>query len=252
VSLRGGLSSRRSNLAEPPNNQFPQKIMCLPYQEIVIRHPSMSDTLVINPHPASLNFLSLSKILCSPVREAVSSGARATKQSRLTSKSHIRSSSSRGMNTPIVSARRAFYPTIAKHSEAHPADARGKQSSVTFKGPIRSSKNSAIFYSKLSKTLRSSGSQMPSVLLADAGCPSRRGAKRIPYSSTAGMVAKYSKSEPQLNGFCSTIDKAPKGAFDLDLFSQPRWSSGSKMPSVLLGTVRKEDSFLIRSACALP
>ena len=76
-------------------------------------------------------------------------------------------------------------------------------------GTIRSSKNPAIFHSKLSKTLRSSGSKMPSVLLGatppsvrleDAKCIPWRGAKRIPYSSTAVRVAKYSKSEPHLNG----------------------------------------------------
>ena len=58
----------------------------------------MSDNLVINPHAESLNFLSL--------REAVSSEARATKQSSLTSKNHIRSSSFLGTN--MVSPRYSF------------------------------------------------------------------------------------------------------------------------------------------------
>jgi hypothetical protein len=41
-------------------------------------------------------------------------------------------------------------------------------------------------------------------------------------------------------------------AFEPDSFSQTRWSSGSKMPGALLGTVLKEHSNLIRSGCALP
>ena len=78
-------------------------------------------------------------------------------------------------------------------------------SALTFNRPIRSSKNSAIFYSKLFREVIRGGA------ISDS---QRR--------------------------------------FDLDLFSQPWWSSGSKMPGVPLSTVRKEDSILIRSACALP
>jgi hypothetical protein len=87
-------------------------------------------------------------------------------------------------------------------------------------------------------------------------------------ASTAGRV------EPQLNGFeggfepdlnyffPSQRDLTPesgiksKGTFDLDLFSQPRWSSGSKMPSVFLGTVDAQrpfefDSFRLCDAVTL-
>ena len=125
---------------------------------------------------------------------------------------------------------------------------------------IRSSKNAAIFYSKLSKTLRSPGSKMLSAFLADARCLSRRGAKS----------SKNPKGKPQLNGLEGGIEpdlnyffqlkpihtsmRLPfplgKGrglgsgrAFELDLFSQTRWSSGSKMPSVFLGTVGAQGAF---------
>src|ERR1700690_1194456 len=110
----------------------------------------MSDNLPINLHPTSLNFLSLLKILYSSMREAISSGARATiakhivpvlalrgsrgKQSRLTSKSHIRSSSSRGTNISSSAKSASLIPDYlvpVPHS------------------PIRSSKKSAIFYSIL-------------------------------------------------------------------------------------------------------
>ena len=91
--------------------------------------------------------------------------------------------------------------------------------------------------------------------------------KRIPCSSTAGRVEpqlngfyegiadKHPKGkplltgleggiEPDLNGFsASTIGIAPLVPFDLDLFSQTRWSSGSKMPGVLPGTVGAQGGF---------
>jgi hypothetical protein len=77
---------------------------------------------------------------------------------------------------------------------------------ISFFSRIRSSKNSANFYSKLSKT--------PSVLLEDAGHSSQRGVtcrypKQSPFDWIGGRVAKYSKSakypkgKPQLNGFVS-------------------------------------------------
>ena len=96
---------------------------------------------------------------------------------------------------------------------------------------IRSSQNLTIFYSKISKTLRSSGSQMPgslpgaktpSVLLEDAGRSSQRGVtrrypKQFSIDWIGGRVAKYSeaypvdpKGKPQLNGFVSDI----KGTFE--------------------------------------
>ena len=150
---------------------------------------------------------------------------------------------------------------------------------------IRSSKNSAIFYSKL---LRPEGGFEPDL----NGFLNQKQS-----ASTAGRV------KPQLNEFLSqpvgvefesncsrtTVNQAKKlfqsqelppqnpttgikidhqkipigfgggaeggggsGPIVPDLFSQTRWSSGAKMPSGLLGTVRKDHSFLIRFGCALP
>ena len=74
---------------------------------------------------------------------------------------------------------------------------------------IRSSKNSAIFYSILSEMPSAClGAKTPSVLLVDAGCPSRRGVthgypKQSSFDWTGGRV------EPQLNGL--------EGGFEPDL-----------------------------------
>ena len=168
---------------------------------------------------------------------------------------------------------------------------------ISFFTRIRSSKNSTIFYSKLSRPEGGIANKYPKRTeyskssKCAKGNPDLNGFLNQKQSaSTTGRVAKYSeaypkgvdpKGKPQLNGFEGGIaDKYPKrteysksskyamgkpdlnyffpskcdltpesgikskGAFDLDLFSQTRWSSGSKMPGVLPGTVGTQGPFV--------
>jgi hypothetical protein len=58
---------------------------------------------------------------------------------------------------------------------------------------------------------------MPSVLLTDAGCPSRRGAaRRYPKGTEYSKSSKHPMGKPDLNGFCSTLGNSPKGGVEFE------------------------------------
>ena len=150
----------------------------------------MSNSLVINPPLPTLNYTShfpfraphkSNRWLSSPWFSGISKP--------------IRSSSLRGTNissSPKSASLIPYYPIPVPYSR------------------IPSSKNLTNFYSKLSKMPSVFlGAKMPSVLLVDAKCSPWRSAAGLFRKSTAGRVAKYSKSEPQLNGL--------EGGFEPDL-----------------------------------
>jgi len=216
----------------------------------------MSDNFVINPHLPTLNYLSHFPFRSIPKA--------------------IRSSSFRVTNISSSPKSASLIP-IPKYG-------------ISFFSPIRSSKNLTIFYSKLlrpeggiadkypkgteySKSSRCAKgkpdlngflNQKQSASTVGRVEPQLNGfeggiADKYPKRTEYSKSSKYAMGKPDLNYFFpSKCDLTPesgiksKGAFDLDLFSQTRWSSGSKMPSeflgakmpsVLLGTVDAQRTF---------
>src|ERR1700690_1711167 len=175
----------------------------------------MSNNLVINLHIATSKHSG--KL---PIRDIRSSSLRVTN----ISSSPKSASLFPYYPIPVPYSRiRSRRPCVLSGSQM-PGSLPGAEMPSAFLGP----KNSAIFYSKLLRPvggiepdLNGFLNQKQSVITAGRVKPQLNGLE--------GGI------EPDLNYLFTPIANAPKVPFELDLFSQTRWSSGSKMPSVLLG-----------------